>query len=100
VDGSGVLYDPLGIDRSELLRLANKRAMVQEFDKSKLSKGIQTNKLIGFSILIFPSFYSNQIKNSNVSNMFRCFTFVYKFCRWILGNDSRQRCNVTGRYSR
>jgi glutamate dehydrogenase len=39
VDGSGVLYDPQGIDRTELLRLANKRVMVQEFDKSKLSKG-------------------------------------------------------------
>lgn len=45
VDGSGVLHDPNGLDRTELTRLAKKRAMVQEFDKSKLSKG-------GFLVLI------------------------------------------------
>jgi glutamate dehydrogenase len=45
IDGSGVLYDPNGIDRTEMLRLANKRAMVQEFDTSKLSKD-------GFLVLI------------------------------------------------
>lgn len=45
VDGSGVLYDPNGLDRAELSRLAHKRAMVQEFDKSKLSEG-------GFLVLI------------------------------------------------
>ncbi len=39
------MYDPNGIDRTELLRLANKRAMVQEFDTSKLSKD-------GFLVLI------------------------------------------------
>ena len=33
VDGSGVLYDPNGIDRSELLRLANLRLMSNHFDK-------------------------------------------------------------------
>lgn len=37
VDGSGVLYDPEGIDREELLRLANGRMMSEHFDKSKLS---------------------------------------------------------------
>lgn len=37
VDGSGVLYDPQGINREELLRLATKRQMVIEFDTSKLS---------------------------------------------------------------
>jgi len=37
VDGSGVLYDPLGIDRTELRRLADARLMVREFDRSKLS---------------------------------------------------------------
>eukprot|EP00461_Guttulinopsis_vulgaris_P000262 UN00262 len=36
VDGSGVLYDPKGIDRAELTRLAHKRVMAGEFDKSKL----------------------------------------------------------------
>ena len=38
VDGAGVLIDPNGIDRDELLRLAKKRAMISEFDVSKLSK--------------------------------------------------------------
>lgn len=38
VDGSGVLYDPNGLDRDELVRLAKKRAMAKEFDTSKLSK--------------------------------------------------------------
>eukprot|EP01118_Nematostelium_gracile_P016941 TRINITY_DN7114_c0_g1_i4.p1 TRINITY_DN7114_c0_g1~~TRINITY_DN7114_c0_g1_i4.p1 ORF type:complete len:758 (-),score=191.91 TRINITY_DN7114_c0_g1_i4:16-2289(-) len=37
VDGSGVLYDPLGIHRAELLRLANARQMVKSFDRSLLS---------------------------------------------------------------
>ncbi len=37
VDGSGVLVDPNGLDREELLRLAKKRAMISEFDFSKLS---------------------------------------------------------------
>lgn len=45
VDGSGVLFDPNGIDRTELSRLAHKRAMVKEFDTSKLSKG-------GFLVLV------------------------------------------------
>ena len=38
VDGSGVLVDPQGLDRPELVRLAKKRAMISEFDKTKLSK--------------------------------------------------------------
>ncbi|KAK8066570.1 NAD-specific glutamate dehydrogenase [Apiospora hydei] len=38
VDGSGVLVDPNGIDKEELIRLAKKRAMIGEFDVSKLSK--------------------------------------------------------------
>jgi glutamate dehydrogenase len=37
LDGSGVLYDPEGINREELLRLASKRKMIVEFDLSKLS---------------------------------------------------------------
>ena len=39
VDGSGVLYDPNGLNREELVRLATKRAMAIEFDTSKLSAG-------------------------------------------------------------
>ncbi|MBN1154062.1 NAD-glutamate dehydrogenase [candidate division KSB1 bacterium] len=37
IDGSGVLYDPQGINRDELTRLAKKRVMVEQFEKSKLS---------------------------------------------------------------
>lgn len=37
VDGSGVLVDPKGLDRDELVRLAKKRVMISEFDISKLS---------------------------------------------------------------
>lgn len=37
VDGSGVLVDSQGIDRSELEKLAKNRQMVEHIDKSKLS---------------------------------------------------------------
>ena len=37
VDGAGVLVDPRGLDRSELLRLAKKRVMISEYDTSLLS---------------------------------------------------------------
>jgi glutamate dehydrogenase len=37
VDGSGVLVDPQGIDRDELIRLARRRVMISQFDMSKLS---------------------------------------------------------------
>lgn len=37
VDGSGVLVDPNGLEREELLRLAKTRAMVSQYDSSKLS---------------------------------------------------------------
>lgn len=36
IDGSGVIYDPAGLDRPELIRLARARKMVSEFDDSKL----------------------------------------------------------------
>ncbi|KAJ3065047.1 NAD-dependent glutamate dehydrogenase [Podochytrium sp. JEL0797] len=45
VDGSGVLYDPVGIDRTELTRLATSRKMIGDFDISKVSKA-------GFRVLI------------------------------------------------
>lgn len=38
VDGSGVLVDPSGIDKEELIRLAKRRVMISQFDMSKLSK--------------------------------------------------------------
>jgi len=37
VDGSGVLVDPRGIDKGELVRLARKRVMISQFDLAKLS---------------------------------------------------------------
>ncbi|MCJ1331879.1 NAD-dependent glutamate dehydrogenase [Thelotrema lepadinum] len=37
VDGAGVLVDPEGLDREELVRLAKKRVMISDFDISKLS---------------------------------------------------------------
>ncbi|KAI8619996.1 Glutamate/Leucine/Phenylalanine/Valine dehydrogenase-domain-containing protein [Chytriomyces sp. MP71] len=45
IDGSGVLYDPVGIDRAELTRLATERKMVSHFDMSKLTKA-------GFRVLV------------------------------------------------
>lgn len=38
MDGSGVLADPNGINREELIRLAKGRKMINHFDRSKLSK--------------------------------------------------------------
>lgn len=38
VDGSGVLYDPAGLNRDELTRLAKERKMVENFDKKLLSE--------------------------------------------------------------
>lgn len=38
VDGSGVLFDPQGLDKGELLRLAKERKMIDHYDQSKLSK--------------------------------------------------------------
>ena len=38
IDGSGVLADPQGLDREELIRLAKLRVPVGNFDTSKLSK--------------------------------------------------------------
>ncbi|EPY50639.1 NAD-dependent glutamate dehydrogenase Gdh2 [Schizosaccharomyces cryophilus OY26] len=37
IDGSGVIYDPAGLNKSELLRLANERKMIDHFDTAKLS---------------------------------------------------------------
>eukprot|EP00930_Biecheleria_cincta_P019369 TRINITY_DN147_c0_g1_i4.p1 TRINITY_DN147_c0_g1~~TRINITY_DN147_c0_g1_i4.p1 ORF type:complete len:1150 (-),score=209.95 TRINITY_DN147_c0_g1_i4:133-3582(-) len=39
VDGSGVLYDPAGINRPELLRLARRRMTVSHFTKAFLGPG-------------------------------------------------------------
>ena len=37
VDGSGSIYDPEGLNRQELLRLATERKMLKHFDAAKLS---------------------------------------------------------------
>lgn len=39
IDGSGVLYDPEGINRKELIRLAKARKMVENFNRALLSPG-------------------------------------------------------------
>ncbi len=39
VDGSGVLYDPKGLNRAELIRLAENRLMVRHFNKELLGEG-------------------------------------------------------------
>ncbi|GAO51772.1 hypothetical protein G7K_5865-t1 [Saitoella complicata NRRL Y-17804] len=44
-DGNGVLYDPQGIDRGELMRLAGERKACGAFDVKKLGKG-------GFRVLV------------------------------------------------
>lgn len=38
LDGSGVLCDPQGLDKEELIKLAHSRKMISYYDKSKLSK--------------------------------------------------------------
>ena len=45
VDGSGVVFDPNGLDRAEITSLAENRKMVIHFDVSKLSPQ-------GFRVLI------------------------------------------------
>ncbi|ODQ66126.1 putative NAD-specific glutamate dehydrogenase [Nadsonia fulvescens var. elongata DSM 6958] len=37
VDGSGVLHDPKGLDRNELVRLATERLMINNYSSAKLS---------------------------------------------------------------
>ncbi|SDP39343.1 NAD-glutamate dehydrogenase domain-containing protein [Desulforhopalus singaporensis] len=37
IDGSGVLYDPDGLNRDELAKLAKQREMVEKFDRSAIS---------------------------------------------------------------
>lgn len=37
VDGAGVLVDPQGLDRDELVRMAKKRVMISDYDINKLS---------------------------------------------------------------
>jgi len=39
VDGSGVIYDPKGLNREELRRLARRRVMISEFDAKLLNDG-------------------------------------------------------------
>ena len=45
IDGSGVLFDPSGIQREELVRLAKARQPISHFDTGRLGKG-------GFRVLI------------------------------------------------
>ena len=68
VDGSGVLYDPKGLNREELLRLANERKMVVHFDTSKLSSE-------GFLVLVDQP--SATLPDGNVIE--RCLEFRNRF---------------------
>ena len=45
VDGSGVIYDPEGLNREELMRLAAKRLTISQFDIAKIGPK-------GFRILV------------------------------------------------
>lgn len=45
VDGAGVVYDPAGLDRQELIRLAHLRSTIDNFDVEKLGEG-------GFKVLV------------------------------------------------
>jgi glutamate dehydrogenase len=45
VDGSGVIYDPNGLDRDEMMRLADERVTIDHFDAKKLGAG-------GFVVLV------------------------------------------------
>jgi len=45
VDGSGVLYDPLGINKEELARIAQERKTIEHFNTSKLGSS-------GFRVLV------------------------------------------------
>jgi len=38
IDGSGVIHDPAGIDRNELVRLAKARKMISHFNRACLGK--------------------------------------------------------------
>lgn len=38
IDDSGVLYDPMGINRKELLRLCGRRIDISNFNQKRLSK--------------------------------------------------------------
>ena len=38
IDGSGVVHDPAGIDRNELVRLAKSRKMISHFNRACLGQ--------------------------------------------------------------
>jgi len=63
VDGSGVLVDPNGLDRDELLKLARSRSMIVNYDISKLSS-------TGYRVLVEESnvkLPSGEIVNNGTS---------------------------------
>lgn len=68
IDGSGVIHDPLGLDRGELQRLARERKMVSHFDATKLSKE-------GYRVLVEDRDFKLPSKEGNPS--------VFEFCRQL-----------------
>lgn len=63
IDGSGTIYDPEGLDRGELVRLAKARIMVNNFDRSKLSKEgyliLVEDRDVTLPSMYFPRCFSN-----------------------------------------
>lgn len=75
MDGSGVLVDPQGLNRDELIRLAKKRAMISEFDTSKLSSA-------GYRVLVEDNNFQlpsgETVKNGTIfRNMFHLRTDMH-----------------------
>nr|AOE43332.1 glutamate dehydrogenase 2 [Coremiostelium polycephalum] len=78
VDGSGVIYDPEGLNREEITRLAGKRQMSRYFDRTKLSsKGffvdVQDNditlpngQLVESGLLFRNNFHLNQLSSADI----------------------------------
>lgn len=78
VDGSGVLYDPEGINRQELTRLAKGRVMTREFDRSKLSArgffvDVQSSDIVlpngeqvGSGLMFRNNFHLNKLSTADV----------------------------------
>lgn len=70
VDGSGVLFDPAGLNRDELKRLASKRLMISHFDVSLLGPK-------GYRILVDE----NGVKVPGESRIMVCILAnIYRWC--------------------
>ena len=84
MDGSGILYDPSGIDRTELKRLAQRRLPVSNFNRSMVKRlGPKKN-----GKAVFPQLFLVFNKHSNKRLLgwaFRCLSHSLFFCVDLLG---------------